>query len=320
MRRPRLVVLDGYTLNPGDLSWDDLRELAVCDIFDRTVPAELIGRTGEAELVLTNKVVLDRSVLTALEAVRYVGVLATGFNIVDVETARERGIVVTNVPAYSSDSVAQLAFALLLELTFQTGHHCHRVRNGAWAQCPDFSFREAPLIELAGRTMGVVGFGRIGRRVAEIAAAFGMTVLAATRSYPKTTSVPVDWVSLDELFRRSDVVSLHCPLTPQTEHLVDRAALARMKPEAYLINTSRGPLVDEAALAEALRDGRIAGAGLDVLSQEPPPADHPLVSAPRCLITPHVGWGTTAARRRLMHEAVENVRAFLNDEPRNVVS
>jgi len=319
MEKPRIAVLDGYTLNPGDLSWDALRELGVCEIHDRSAPSEVIERGGGAEVLLTNKVVLDRPTLTALTQLRYIGVLATGYNIVDIDAARERGVVVSNVPAYGTDSVAQLVFALLLELTFETGRHTRRVREGAWARCPDFSFREAPLIELAERTIGIIGFGRIGRRVAEIAAAFGMTVLVAARTRPRSTSVPVEFVSVDDLFRRSDVVSLHCPLTPETQCLVDEAALARMKPEAYLINTSRGPLVDESALAEALREGRLAGAGLDVLSQEPPSADHPLVIAPRCIITPHVGWGTTAARRRLMHEAVENVRAFLAGEPRNVV-
>jgi glycerate dehydrogenase len=211
-------------------------------------------------------------------------------------------------------------FALLLELTLDTGHHTRRVREGAWAQCPDFTFRESALIELAERTMGIIGFGRIGRRVAEIATAFGMTVVVATRTRPRSASVPVEFVSVDALFRRSDVVSLHCPLTPETQCLVSEATLALMKPGAYLINTSRGLLVDESALAKALREGQLAGAGLDVLSREPPAADHPLATAPRCIITPHVGWGTVAARRRLMREAVENVRAFLAGEARNVVS
>ncbi len=320
MEKPVIAVLDGYTLNPGDLSWAGLEALGSCTIHDRTAPAEVLPRAQGAAIVLTNKVALSSETLRALPQLRYVGVLATGYNVVDTGAARELGIVVTNVPAYSTASVAQLVFALLFELTLHTGHHDRRVRAGAWSASPDFTFRDRPLIELDGRTFGVVGYGRIGAAVTRIAAALGMQVLVHTRSRPEVTAVPVESVDLDTLFRRSDVVSLHCPLTPETRHLVDDARLSLMKPDAYLINTARGPLVDEAALFRALTENRLAGAGLDVLSSEPPPADHPLLAAPRCIITPHVGWGTTAARARLMREVVENVRAFLAGRPRNVVA
>ncbi len=315
----KIVVLDGFTLNPGDLSWDELRALGECTIYDRTPPQETLRRAAGAEIVLTNKVVLDRHHISRLLHLRYIGVLATGTNVVDLIAARERGIPVTNVPDYSTPSVAQATFALLLELTHHAGHHAAAVREGRWSQCPDFSFHDFPLIELAGLTMGIVGFGRIGRAVAEIARAFGMNVLAYNPS-PKPTPPRVQPVELDTLFARSDVVSLHCPLTEQTRGLVNAARLARMKPGAFLLNTSRGPVVDEAALAAALNEGRLAGAGLDVLSVEPPPPDNPLLRARNCIITPHYAWATGAARRRLMQIAVENLRAFLAGRPQNVVN
>ncbi len=316
----RIVVLDGFTLNPGDLSWDELRSLGDCEIHERTAPEATCERAAGAEIVLTNKVVLDAPVLARLPRLRYIGVLATGYNVVDLEAARARGIVVTNVPAYSTRSVAQLTFALLLELTHHVGHHAQTVREGRWSQSRDFSYADTPLIELEGLTMGLIGYGRIGAAVSELAAAFGMTVWAHTRTRPRATPVPVRRVELEPLFRQSDVVSLHCPLTPETRHLVNAERLAWMKPTAFLLNTGRGPLVDEAALADALIRGRLAGAGLDVLSSEPPAPDHPLLRAPHCLITPHFGWATGAARQRLMKIAVANVRAFLEGESQNVVS
>lgn len=315
----KIVVLDGFTLNPGDLSWDELRALGDCKIYDRTAPHETLARAAEAEILLTNKVVLGREHLARLPKLRYISVLATGTNVVDLAAARERGIPVSNVPAYSTMSVAQATFALLLELTHHTGHHAQAVRQGRWSQCPDFSFHDFPLIELAGRTMGIVGFGSIGRAVAAIAHAFGMNVLAYNPS-PKPAPEWVRFVDLETLFRESDVVSLHCPLTPQTERLVNAARLALMKPTAFLLNTSRGPVVDEPALAAALNEGRLAGAGLDVLSVEPPPPEHPLLRARNCIITPHYAWATGAARRRLMQVSVENVRAFLAGRPQNVVN
>ena len=314
-----IVVLDGFTLNPGDLSWDALRALGHCEIYDRTPPAETLRRAANAEIILTNKVVLTRASLEHLPKLKYVGVLATGTNVVDLLSARARGIPVTNIPTYGTKSVAQAAFALLLELAHRTGHHAETVRDGQWTNSVDWCYRDFPLVELDGLTMGVVGFGRIGRAVAERARAFGMNVLAYD---PMQEAAPplVRFVDLETLFRESDVVSLHCPLTPEAKNLVNAQRLATMKSTAFLLNTSRGPLVDERALAEALNEGKIAGAGLDVLSVEPPPADHPLLRAKNCIITPHIAWATGAARARLMHIAVENVRAFLAGQPQNVVN
>jgi glycerate dehydrogenase len=314
-----IVVLDGLTLNPGDLSWDALRELGHCEIHDRTPPAEILHRAANAEVILTNKAVLTRADLDHLPKLKYIGVLATGTNVVDLAAARERGIPVTNVPAYSTPSVVQATFALLLELTHQVGHHADGVRAGRWAASPDFSYCDFPLVELAGLTLGIVGFGRIGRAVADVAGAFGMNVLVHNPS-PKSAPPNVRFGELETLFRESDVVTLHCPLTAQTKNLVNAQRLGTMKSTAFLLNTSRGPLVDERALAEALNEGKIAGAGLDVLSVEPPPADHPLLRARNCIITPHNAWATGAARARLMRVAVENVRAFLVGQPQNVVN
>lgn len=315
----RIVVLDGYALNPGDLSWADLKAFGSCEIYDRTPPGEVVSRASEAEIALTNKTELSRTHLEKLPLLKYIGVLATGTNIVDLAAARERNIVVTNVPAYGTKSVAQTTFALLLELTQHAGHHAETVRAGRWTRSPDWSYWDRPLIELDGLTMGIVGYGRIGSAVANLAEAFGMRVLAANPSR-KTGPASVEFVSLDDLFRRSDVVSLHCPLSASTRHLVNAERLGLMKPSAFLLNTSRGALVDEPALAAALNSDRLAGAGLDVLSQEPPPADNPLLTAKNCLITPHLAWATGAARARLMKIAIENVRSFLAGNPQNVVS
>jgi glycerate dehydrogenase len=356
----KIVVLDGYTLNPGDLSWSDLQKLGPCEIYDRLRDEELVSRAFEAEIVLTNKMIVSRNHMAQLPRLRYVGVTATGYNIVDVNAARERKIVVTNVPAYGTASVAQMTFALLLELTQRVGHHAQTVRDGRWARSPDFCYWDFPLVELDGLTLGILGFGRIGQAVGRMAQAFGMKVIATgrkkggdaappgsarqrheARPHPDQASdgcfarepaapqpqereqlrdADCEFVSLEELLRKSDVVSLHCPLTPETKHVINAERLARMKPTAFLLNTSRGPLIDEAALAEALKRGQIAGAGLDVLSQEPPPADHPLYSTPNCFITPHIAWATRAARARLMRIGVENVAAFINGKPQNVVS
>jgi len=316
----QIVVLDGYTLNPGDLSWDELRAFGPCRIYDRTPPPDVISRAADAEIVLTNKVVLGNEQFQQLPRLRYVGVLATGYNIVDVEAARQRNIVVTNVPTYGTRSVAQMVLAHLLNLTQHVAHHGRTVAEGRWSHSADFCYWDHPLVELADLTIGIVGFGRIGRATAELAAAFGMSVLAYDSVEPADVPATVTMVELDELFRRSDVVSLHCPLTPDTERLVDRRRLSLMKSSAFLINTSRGPLIDEPALAEALDSGRIAGAGLDVLSVEPPPADHPLLSAKDCVVTPHIAWATKAARARLLGTVVANIRAFLDARPQNVVT
>lgn len=313
-----IVVLDGFTLNPGDLSWEELHGLGLCRVYDRTAAEDVVRRSEGAEVLLTNKTHLGGADLDRLPSVRYIGVLATGYNIVDVEATRRRGIVVTNVPGYSTFSVAQLAFAHILHLTHHVGDHSLSVRSGDWARCQDFSYAVAPLVELAGLTLGIVGFGRIGRQVGAIAKAMGMTVIAHDPS--PDPSEGVEFCGLDELFRKSDIVSLHCPLTAASRHLVNAERLRLMKPGALLINTSRGPLVDETALASALNEGRIAGAGLDVLSEEPPAADNPLVRAKNCHCTPHIGWATRAARERLLAEAVRNLQAFLAGHPRNVVA
>jgi glycerate dehydrogenase len=318
MAQMNIVVLDGYTLNPGDLSWDELQSLGSCAIYDRTRPAEVAHRAADAGILLTNKTELTGGHMQNLPRLKYVGVLATGTNIVDLAAACDRGIPVTNVPAYGTKSVAQMTFALLLELAHHAGHHARTVREGRWTHSTDFCYWDFPLIELDGLTLGVVGFGRIGRAVAELGVAFGMKVLAFDHT-AKVAPPFVRFVELDALFRESDIVSLHCPLTPQTARFVNAQRLALMKPTAFLLNTGRGPLVDEWALADALNSGRIAGAALDVLSQEPPPGDNPLLAAKNCLITPHVAWATRAARSRLMKIAVENVRAFLQGRPQNVV-
>ena len=314
----KIVVLDGYTLNPGDLVWDDLKELGVCTVHDRTVPDQLIERSNGAQVLLTNKVILDREVMEQLPELAYIGVLATGINVVDVEAARDRGIVVTNVPAYGADSVAQFVFALLLEHTSGVAKHYKAVHDGKWSLSPDFTFSEIPMIELAGLTMGIVGFGEIGRTVTKIAEAFGMKVVVHTRTPGEDDGIK--YVDLETIFSESDVVSLHCPLTPETEGLVNRDHLRMMKETAILINTSRGPVVDEPALADALNSGQIAGAALDVLSVEPPPVDNPLFRARNCIITPHIAWATLASRGRLMDTVVGNVKAWMGGQPVNVVS
>ncbi len=301
----KIVVLDGFTLNPGDLSWDALGEAT---IYDRTPRELVVERARDAEIVLTNKCVVTGDALRQLSKCRYIGVMATGYNVVDVGAARERGIVVTNVPAYSTRSVAQLTFALLLELTHRVGHHADTIHK--WPACPDYCYWDYPQIELAGLTMGIVGHGHIGREVEKLARAFGMNVLIHTRT---------SGVDLDTLFRQGDVVTLHCPLTPATQGLVNAAWLAFMKPTASLINTSRGGLVVEQDLADVLNAGKLAGAGLDVLSTEPPRPNNPLLTAKNCLITPHLGWATRAARERLLRAVVENIRAFQAGTPHNVV-
>ncbi len=317
----KLVVLDGYTLNPGDLNWSPLLDLGdEPKIYERTAPQDTVSRAAEAEIILTNKVLLDRETLAQLPRLRYVGILATGINVIDLTAARERGIVVTNVPAYSTASVVQLTLALLLELTQRVGHHAGSVRQGNWVASKDFAYWDFPLVELDGMTLGLVGLGAIAQGVARVAQALGMRVIA-TRRAERPPEVPgVRIVDLDTLFRESDVLSVHCPLTPETRGLVNAARLATMKPGAYVLNTSRGPVVNEADLAEALNTGKIAGAGVDVLSTEPPAADNPLLTAKNCFVTPHIAWATKAARGRLLATVVANIRAFLDGHPQNVVS
>jgi glycerate dehydrogenase len=313
----KIVVLDGYTLNPGDLSWKALDSLGTCTIYERTDSSLVMERSREADVLLTNKVVLDAETIRSLPRLKYIGVLATGYNVVNILAAREQGVVVTNVPSYSTDSVAQLTFALLLELVIGVGRHDEAVHRGKWARNPDFSFREISTIELAGLIMGIVGFGEIGSAVARIAEAFKMEVLVHTRSPGKDDKIK--FVDLDVIFTRSDVISLHCPLTPETEGLVNTEHLQMMKRTSFLINTARGPVLDEEALADALNKGRIAGAAIDVLSTEPPPADNPILGAKNCIITPHIAWATLAARKRLMAAVVSNLRAWMEGRPINMV-
>jgi glycerate dehydrogenase len=314
-----IAVLDAFTLNPGDLDWAELQSLGPCAIYDRTPSADLLPRAAAADILLTNKTELASGTIQNLPRLVYIGVLATGTNVVDLAAARARGIPVTNVPAYGTKSVAQMTFALLLELAQHAGHHAQTVREGRWTRSLEWCYWDFPLLELDELTLGVVGFGRIGRAVGGLGAAFGMKVLACHRTVGAAPP-GVRFVEIDTLFRESDVVSLHCPLTPQTANLVNARRLSLMKPTAFLLNTSRGPVVDEPALADALNSGRIAGAALDVLSTEPPRADNPLLTARNCLITPHLAWATRAARARLMKIAVENVRSFLLGKTQNVVN
>ncbi len=316
----KLTVLDGYCLNPGDLSWDGMRQFGELEVFDRTPPEEAAARAAGAAAVFTNKTPLPGAVLEQLPALRYIGVLATGYNIVDTEAARQRGIVVTNIPTYGTASVAQMVFALLLEHCHNVRLHVDAVRAGEWSSNPDWSFWKTPLMELAGKTMGIVGFGRIGRQVGRIADAMGMRVIASDTYRGNPPDWPgFEWAEVEDLLRESDVVSLHAPLFPETRGMINARTLALMKPTAFLINTSRGPLVVDADLAAALNAGKLAGAGLDVLSVEPPAAGNPLLSARNCLVTPHIAWATHEARARLMQLAVDNVAAFLEGKPVNVV-
>ena len=318
---PNIVVLDGHTLNPGDLDWHAIEALGALTVHVRTDDAEIIARARGADILLTNKTAITAGTIAALPGLRFIGVLATGHNVVDAAAAHARGIPVCNVPGYGTASVAQHVFALLLELTQHTGHHAQTVREGRWNACRDFCYWDFPLIELAGRTLGIVGYGSIGEAVARIGLAFGMKVIASARKPRNTESVEgVEFVSTEEIFRRADVVTLHCPLTEETRGLVNAARLATMKATAFLINTGRGPLVVEPDLADALNAGRLAGAGLDVLSIEPPQPGNPLLAAKHCIITPHIAWATHSSRSRLMEVVAENVRAFLAGKPQNVVN
>ncbi len=315
----KIVILDGYTANPGDLSWDGLRALGDLTVYERTRPEETIARCKGADIVLTNKVVMSREVMEALPALRYIGVLATGYNVVDTEMAKERGIVVTNVPAYSTESVAQMVFSHLLTLTNRTEHYAQENREGRWTRNQDFCYWDEPLTELAGKTMGVVGLGNIGSRVAQIAQAFGMKVKAMTSKRQEDLPKGVEKVTLQELLSTSDVVSLHCPLTEKTHHLIREETIKWMRPTTILINTGRGPLVDDEAVAKALKEGRMKAYCADVMTVEPPKADNPLIALDNAYITPHIAWASTEARMRLVQVAIDNVRAFVEGKPKNVV-
>ena len=315
-----IVILDGYSANPGDLSWKELEELGTLTVYDRTKSDETVARAADAEIVLTNKVILNSEVIAQLPRLKYIGVLATGYNVVDIKAAHERGIIVTNVPAYSTESVAQMVFAHLLTVTNRTEHYAIQNRDGRWSSNPDFCYWDFPHMELAGKTFGVVGLGNIGLRVAQIAHAFGMKVKAVTSKVQSTLSVGIEKVSLEELLATADVLSLHCPLTDSTRHMINAATLQQMKPSAILINTGRGPLVDDQAVADALAKGAIAAYCADVVTEEPPRPDNPLLQQPNAFITPHIAWASMEARVRLLKVAIDNVRSFLNGQPQNVIS
>ena len=316
----KIVVLDGCAANCGDISWESIAKFGELKVYDRTNRSEVVSRIGDAEIITTNKTVIDRDVIEACPKLRYIGVLATGYNVVDVEAAAEHGIVVTNVPAYSTDAVAQFTFALLLELANRVGDHDRSVKDGGWIRSKDFSYSVAPTMELAGKTLGIIGYGSIGRKVAEIAHAFGMKVLVNSRTKKKLPEEDwIRWTDRDELFAVSDVISIHCPLFPETAELINRETIALMKKSALIINTARGGCINERELAEALDDGRIAGAAVDVISVEPMAKDNPLLHAKNVIITPHIAWAPREVRRRLLDIAGENIGAFLDGKPINVV-
>lgn len=314
----KIVVLDGQALNPGDLSWQCFEQFGDITVYDRTENA--VRRIGDADIVLVNKVPLTAEVIAACPNLKLICCLSTGYNVVDIDFARSRNIPVCNVPAYSTHAVSQFTIALLLELCHRIGHHDRLVHDGAWAACPNFCFWDTPQMELAGKTIGIIGFGRIGQAVGRIAAALGMKVLAHSRSRRPQGEAIGEYVELDELLARSDVVSLHCPLFPETTNLIDAAAIAKMKDGAILLNTSRGPVIDEAAVAAALRSGKLRGAAMDVVTAEPIDPENPLLSAPNCIITPHMAWAPMETRQRILDVTMESIHNFLNGTPSNVVN
>lgn len=311
----KICILDGYSLNPGDLDWSPVERLGDVTLFDRTPADKIVERAADADIVLTNKVPFSADTLRQLPRLRFICVLATGYNIIDTEAAARQGVVVANIPAYSTMSVAQMVFAHILNITNHVASYAREVADGKWTNCPDFCFWDSALTELAGKTMGIVGLGNTGMATARIAVAMGMKVVALTSKSADTLPEGITPAPLDDVLASADVVSLHCPLTPSTRHLINAASIAKMKPSAILINTGRGPLVDEQAVADALNGGRLAAFGADVLSQEPPRGDNPLLSARNCFLTPHIAWATLEARTRLMSTATENVRQFIAGEP-----
>ena len=315
----QIIILDGYTANCGDLSWEALENIGELTVYDRTRPEEVVLRAKDAEIVLTNKVCLRKQEIEQLPKLKYIGVLATGYNVVDLEAAKEHGVVVTNVPAYSTESVAQMVFAHLLTVTNRTEHYALLNREGKWSSSPDFCYWDTPLTELAGKTLGIVGLGNIGRRVAVIAQAFGMKVVASTSKTADQLPSDIGKRTIDELLKESDVVTLHCPLAPGTLHLINSQTLQMMKPSAILINTGRGPLVNDQDVADALKANRLRAYCADVLSEEPPRADNPLLGCENAFVTPHIAWATKEARARLIEVAIANVKAFIDGRPVNVV-
>ena len=317
----KITVLDGATLNPNDLSWEWLKNLGECEIFDRTPQEKIIERCKDSVIILTNKTPLNKDTLEKLPKLKYIALLSTGYNVVDIDYAKERNIPVSNIPSYSTNAVAQLTFALILEITNAVGIHSDSVKNGDWSSCPDFCYWKTPLTELSGKTLGIVGFGKIGQAVANIGEAFNMNIIAVSgHETDQSHRKNFKWVSMDELAKTADVISFHCPLTPKTTSLVNEEFLSKCKKNAIIINTSRGPVIDENALANALNSGKIAGAGVDVLSSEPPCQDNPLLSAKNCYITPHIAWAGFETRERLMGILKDNVLNYLNGTPQNVVN
>lgn len=316
----KIAVLDGYALNPGDLSWDNLKDLGDCTIYDRTSPGLVFSRSTGADVLITNKVVINKNLIDSLPNLKYIGVTATGYNVVDIQAAKERHVVVTNIPAYSTESVAQLVFAHILNVVNRVGLLADSVRSGEWSSSQDFAYWKSPLTELSGKTIGIIGFGQIGQKVAEIAKAFGMKVIFQSRSLKTNLPEGVEQKSLNEVFAESDFVSLNCPLTAENVGFVNRGLISKMKSTSVLINTGRGALINEDDLAHALNNSQIAAACLDVLSTEPPSVENPLLKAKNCFITPHIAWATSEARQRLMNITVSNLKSFLTGRPENVVN
>ena len=316
----KIVILDGLALNPGDLSWGSIHELGDVTVYDRTPPEQVVPRIGVAEIVITNKTLITAEILSACPSIRLICVLSTGYNVIDCEAARQRQIPVCNVPAYGTNAVAQFTFSLLLELCNRVGLHDEAVHRGDWANCADFCFWYTPQMELFGKTLGIVGFGRIGQAVGKVAKAMGMRVLAYNRSRSPEGAAFAEYVDFDTLLAQSDIVSLHCPLTAENTGLINKATLAKMKPGAILLNTARGALLNEADVAEALQNGTLRGAAVDVASSEPINPDNPLLTAPNCVITPHIAWSPVESRQRIIDITASNVRAFLENKPCNVVN
>lgn len=317
----KIVVLDGYTLNPGDLNWDGLKTIGDLTVYDRTPQDKVVERVGDASIIFTNKTPLGEDLLVQMPNLEFIGVLATGYNVIDTAFAKQRGIVVSNVPGYGTTSVVQMTFALLLELCQHVQHHSNTVKEGRWTACPDFCYWDYPMIELAGKTMGIIGFGDIGSKVGDLATAFGMNIIGNSRTQTdQSHRKNFTWATVPELLQQSDVVSIHCPLFPETKGLINKESLKLMKSSAFLLNTSRGPIIVDADLADALNNGVIAGAAIDVLSTEPPPAGNPLFTAKNCIITPHIAWATKEARERLMQITIHNLTAYFEGKPINVVN
>ena len=317
----KIVVLDGYTLNPGDLSWDALKQLGELVVYDRTAADKVVERAAGAEIIFTNKTPVSEDTLNQLPSLKFIGVLATGFNIVNTEVAKARGVIVANVPGYGTTSVVQMTFALLLELCHHVQRHSDTVMDGKWSSSADWCYWDFPLVELSGKTIGIIGFGRIGQQVGDVATAFGMNIIGNSRTQTdQSRRKNFKWASIPELLKQSDIVSIHCPLFPETKGLINKESLNWMKKSSFLLNTSRGPIIVDEELADALNNDLIAGAGIDVLSVEPPSKDNPLFKAKNCIITPHIAWATKEARARLMNITVKNLAAFLNGNPVNVVN